>query len=610
MLKQAGLLLNSLLICLNNNTSMRNLIPLLFITILSSIPRAAYLQEAAAVDSLTASLAKAELPAEKLALMDALSRTLMNVNLRKADSMGNELIQFAEETRDRKLMVQAYMSNGLRCSYFATQKNYAARSIEFYTKALDIARQNKMEEDIGAALLRLSGIHLTISEKEKALSYMNQAFSIIATLTNDSLRAESHNSYGHVYLSRNEKILALRHYLNALRIAEEIRNDALLRNCYLYLSSFYSRIGDYDKAIDYYTLAYRKLDKINERNVAYQRAVDINSIGNLYAAKKNYDIAIGYFRRSIALADSLKFSTLKIPGYVSLLNQYLRMNEPENALEYMNSHDGVNLQNYLSNFGLSPLIDQAFAVIYTEIGKYDSAQFYFTRASPYFEKNANELNRMSFYSQLAHFYDKKGEDFRAIDYYLRVKEMGEKNGVLESVRAAAKQLDTLYARGGNHQMASIYSGIYYKYKDSIETLNKEKELAQVEAADEQQRIARIEREKQELKRRRHSIQYLGITIGIIVLFIAMVMMGMFRVSASTIRVIGFFSFLLFFEFIFLIFKKNIYGITQGEPWKDLAFIIALAAMLVPLHHWLEHKVIHFLTSHHMLKLRGIFSRKG
>ena len=36
---------------------------------------------------------------------------------------------------------------------------------------------------------------------------------------------------------------------------------------------------------------------------------------------------------------------------------------------------------------------------------------------------------------------------------------------------------------------------------------------------------------------------------------------------------------MFFEFIFLIFKKQIYSQTKGEPWKDLAFMIALAAIL-------------------------------
>src|SRR5690606_232180 len=101
-----------------------------------------------------------------------------------------------------------------------------------------------------------------------------------------------------------------------------------------------------------------------------------------------------------------------------------------------------------------------------------------------------------------------------------------------------------------------------------------------------------------------NIQYLLITIGIAALFVIMVMMGMFRVSAATIKMIGFFAFLMFFEFIFLIFKKNIYAVTQGEPWKDLLFMILLAAILLPLHHWLEHKVIHYLTSHNRLTATG------
>jgi hypothetical protein len=84
----------------------------------------------------------------------------------------------------------------------------------------------------------------------------------------------------------------------------------------------------------------------------------------------------------------------------------------------------------------------------------------------------------------------------------------------------------------------------------------------------------------------------------------MVMMGMFKVSATTIKMIGFFTFLMFFEFIFLIFKKNIYAVTNGEPWKDLLFMILLAAILLPLHHWLEHRVIHYLTSHNRLTASG------
>lgn len=561
-------------------------------------------QEAAAVDSLKKAYERANTSAEKVTLMDELSRVMMNVNPREADDLGNKLIAIAEESRDRKLMFKAYLSNGTRCSYFANQKAYSQKAIDFYSKALDLARQNRMEEEVGAAQMHFSVLYRLIPDNDKSLSYATQAFSLVSTLRNDSLKAEAHNIYGQAYQAKNENILALRNFLSALRIAEEIKNPSLIRNCYQYLSGFYTAIEDYDKAIDYMTLAYKKLEETKEKNVPYQKVIFTNYLGNLFAYKKNYDIAISYFEKSIRMADSLKFSTLKIPGYVSLLNQYLRIDEPQKALDYLNSPSGDNLKKYLSNFGMAPVIDQAYGVTYTGLGQFDSAKMYLEKARPMFENSSNETNRVNFYAQLASFYRKSGDRNNAIDYYLKVKEISEKNGLLENIKRSAQYLDTLYRQSGDFAAAGIYNGLYYQYKDSIETLKREKELTQVEAADEQQRQEKAALEKEEKKRQRNNIQYLAITIGIVALFIGLVVLGMFKVSATTIKMIGFFAFLMFFEFIFLIFKKNIYSITNGEPWKDLLFMIGLAALLLPLHHWLEHKVIHYLTSHNRLTSAG------
>ena len=143
-------------------------------------------------------------------------------------------------------------------------------------------------------------------------------------------------------------------------------------------------IEDYDKAIDYMTMAYKKLDETREKNAPYQKVIFNNYIGNLYAYKKNYDIAISYFELSIRMADSLKFSTLKIPAYVSLLNQYLRIDEPKKALDYLNSPPGDNLKKYLGNFGMTSMIDKAYGVVYTELGNYVSARIYLAKANPMF----------------------------------------------------------------------------------------------------------------------------------------------------------------------------------------------------------------------------------
>ena len=425
----------------------------------------------------------------------------------------------------------------------------------YYNKALAIAKQNKRDEDAGAAYLGLTATYLKMHDNEKSLNNANQAFSIISTLKNDSLKIEANNSYGNVYLDRNEKILALRYFLNGLRLAEDIRNPSLERNCYLNLSTFYAGIEDYDKAIDYASLAYKKFDEMKEKNVPYRRAIDMNSIGQLYAANKNYDIAISYFQRSLAMADSLKFATLKAPAYISLLNQYLRMKQPKAALDYFNSSQGAELKTYLKMLGLSSAIDQAYAVIYTELNKVDSAKYYFSRCADFFEKSPNEISKMSYYAQLGTLSEKTNEYNKAIDLYLKVKDIADRTGQLESAEGAAKHLDTLYNKSGNFQKAAVYNSTYYKYKDSIEAINKQKELAQVEAADEQYRQDKLKAEEAARQQRRNNIQYMSITIGIVVLFMMLVVLGMFKVSTNTIKLIGFFAFLMFFEFIYLVLSK-------------------------------------------------------
>jgi tetratricopeptide (TPR) repeat protein len=573
-------------------------------------------QEAAALDSLRLTLEAAKTPEEKVFWWERYALAVMNVDRERSDSLGRALIEYAEETRNRRLMVQAYMASGQRLSFFTGNIERQRKSAEYYQQALEIAGKSKLDDMRAGILVRLSLVYAGMHDKEKALSHANQAASVVSTLKNDSLSAEVQLSLGNVYQLRNEKILALRFFLNALRISEKMHNYSLMRSSYSYLSRFYAQIDDYEKAIDYATEAYHALDHIPEKNVPYQRVIDVSSIGNLYSLKKSYDIAINHFHRAIAMADSLHFTNLKLPAYMNLFNQFLRRDQPAEALAFFNSEKGEYMKEQLRLFGMASVIDQAYGITYTALGRYDSAKYFLVRATPFFEKNTSVLNQMYFYHNKGILYKKMGYIDSAIHYFEKLKRTGENAGVLENIQAASKELDSLYAAKGDLKTARTYYSTYILYRDSIEVLGKEKELAQEEAADEQQRQERLDEERAEQARRRNNIQYLSITFGIFGLFLLLVVLGMFRVSANLIRGLGFFAFLLFFEFIFLIFKKNIHSITHGEPWKDLAFMIALAAMLVPLHHYLEKKVLNYLTSHDRLKRatsgirQRIFRRSG
>ncbi len=558
--------------------------------------------QTAAIDSFKTQLAKATTNEQKVDILGLLSRTLMNVSLPEAEKYGKQMIEVAEMSRDRKLMVKALLTNGERYSYLAGRKDNIDKAISFYNQGLELARKNKLDEQMISAYLYLSEVSRYIPDPTRALNYCNQAYSYIGIIKNDSLATRVYLEYGNVYLSRNEKILALKNYMNAIRMAEDQKNNNLIRAGYTKLSAFYAAIEDHDKAIDYQVKAYEKLDVIKNGQTPYSKVQDLTRIGDLYAAKKNYDMAMTYYERSLKLADSLKFEPIKAIAYRSIVSNYLASNQPQKALNYFNDHP--QLKTFLEAVNFGHFVDQSYGYIYYELGNYDSAKYYYNKVAPFFESGASSGNQFGYYYQLGLIHKKTKEYDKSLEYFLKAKQMADAMGQLQSMSLIAVELDSLYQARGEYKEALYYASMKNQYKDSLETLGKEKDLLQIEVADEQQRQERIGKEQEEKKRKRHNIQYMLITIGIAGLFILMVMMGMFRVSVTTIKMVGFFTFLMFFEFIFLIFKKNIHGFTQGEPWKDLAFMILLAAILLPLHHWLEHKVIHYLTTHNRLTASG------
>ena len=556
----------------------------------------------AVIDSIKRQLASAATDKEKFELTGLLSRILMNVNPAEADNYGKQMIELAEVSRDRTWIIRALLANGERFSYLAGRRENIEKAVSYYNRALDIAKNNKLDSLIVRSYLMLSEVHRYIPDPEKALNFVNQANSYSVIMKKDSISAKVHLEYGSVYMAKNEKLLALRSLLAAVRIAEETNNTVLLRLAYNRLSIFYSMIEDYDRAIDYQVRSTKLIEQVKTGQSPYVKVQEFNNTGDLYAYKKDYDMANFYYNQALALADSLKFEPIKAMSYRSIVSNFLNSNQPKKALEYFNAHP--QLKEFLQKVNFGHFIDQSYGYIYMRMGRYDSALYYYDKIKPVFEQDVNQANKLNYFYQLGLLYKGKGETDLSLQYFRQSKELADKVGNLEQMKEIAEVMDSMYQKKGDYRTARVYSGLATQYKDSIDRLGKEKDLMQVEAADEQQRQARAQLQKLEKDRRRNNIQYMMITFGILGLFVALIVLGMFKVSATTIRMIGFFAFLMFFEFIFLIFKKNIFSITKGEPWKDLLFMIGLAALLLPLHHWLEHRVIHYLTSHNRLTSAG------
>lgn len=569
--------------------------------------RAAHAQDNPYTDSIKVNLQKATSSREKIICLDELSRFYLAVDRSLSDQYANEMQQIAEESRDRELIILSLLNNARRFSNYSAQVENINAARKFLQKALELAKSNHLPEYEAWAYIYLALCERENSDNDKALSYNNLALSLITNSDNDSLRVSAYISTGNTYLARNDKMLAFRNYLQALDIAETKVKDSydLQRDVCYALSSFYRSLDEWEKAKDYIYKANALTYKYKKR---YDRLNNYNKLGLIYSRSKQYDIAQTFYDKSLALADTLNFELVKVNTYSGLLNMYIAEKRPAKTLEFIRQRP--EFQQFLTKAGYGYVLDQIRGMAYIDFDKLDSAEYYFAKVEPYFESKANRVNKYWFYDNMGTLFEKKKDYQKSLFYWKKAEAMSNEIGDLELKIDVAQRLDSLYQKSQDFKNAYIYNNRYQVYSDSLRKLSTEKDLMALEVENENKRKEREALQAEEDTRTRHNIQYMGITVAIACVFILLTMFGIFRVSSTTIRILGFFAFIFLFEFIILLADHEIHHWTHGEPWKIMAIKIVLISILLPLHHYLEEKVIHYLTSRKMLELNkaALFSK--
>ena len=103
------------------------------------------------------------------------------------------------------------------------------------------------------------------------------------------------------------------------------------------------------------------------------------------------------------------------------------------------------------------------------------------------------------------------------------------------------------------------------------------------------------RESEE-EQRRQNIQFALIALGIITFIIVFLLLSRsIVINAKVIEFFGVIALLLVFEFLNLLLHPFLERITHHSPLLMLLALVCIAALLVPLHHKLEHWATHKLV---------------
>lgn len=522
------------------------------------------------------------------------------------DSLKNLLIQESEDSRNRNLICLTYSQISKSYLGYYNRPDYYEKGKPYADKCLQVANESGLDGYKVSAYLLYARYYLNITENQKALDYNNQAISLASAIGSDSLLSQSYSSISNTWNTLANKLSEFQALLNARNFAEKSKIHSLILQSLNELGNFYESVNDYEKAKDYYTICENEAREWNESAFVF---TSLRALGRTHLHEKNEKLGISYYDKAISFGDSLGIGNLKLQIYLDLLNYYFNTSDPVKGIAYMDQHPA--LMEFIRKFGVGYQVNKLYAVVESSNNKYDSALYFLNLALPFeYSQKGNYSEKYQFTEQIAEVYrgmHKYPQEYKTL---LLANKYADSSQNIYYQRDAMLNLDSVSYLLGNYKLSQQYLTQYNIYRDSIESLSKQKDLLSIEIQNASKRAEQQKKDDEERRRTRNNIEYLGITAVIATVFIILVVLGVFKISPSVIRALGFFAFIFLFEFIVLLLDDQIQEITHGEPWKVLAVKIFIISMLLPLHHWLEKKMTHYLTfKAHMIKSK-IFTKKG
>lgn len=154
-----------------------------------------------------------------------------------------------------------------------------------------------------------------LSKHDTALKDYETAYRIRKDLNLLRKQAYSLNSIGNMQVHLHQYPKALEHFLEVLRLGEEVGDDRLVTNAHNNIGMVYDYTEDLDKALDYYQRARQGFEKLNDPGGV---GGALNNIGLVYKNKGEPEKAVPVYHEALDI-----FTSLKNPYGVGVLQNNL-----------------------------------------------------------------------------------------------------------------------------------------------------------------------------------------------------------------------------------------------------------------------------------------------
>lgn len=308
--------------------------------------------------------------------------------------------------------------------------------------------------------------YVKLNRYDSAVWYLRQSIELWKKRGDSANVASSLNNLGVVFTDLGQYDTALVYHLQSLRFAEDTDNAILLAGNLNNIGLLHYYLGNYERSLQYY---FRSARVRTEKMASKGMALLYNNIGINYYYLQKPDSVIYYFRKSLDI--------------------------------YRQTGDLRGQAMPLTNIG----------EIYLEQNKYEEALDYFNQALAIEEKLGDQRGRANSLQMIGNVYFARGDYHIALKYQLQSLKYLEAIPSPPDIRDVCLVLADTYEKMGDNRKALSFFRRYDSLKDSLFTLEKANQLAELETkyqtAQKEKRIAlqQLELQHQQAEIRQQSI---------------------------------------------------------------------------------------------------------
>ncbi len=280
--------------------------------------------------------------------------------------------------------------------------------------ALNLSNSLKYQHGRARALKNIGSAFYFQGNVPVTLDYYGQALQVYDSIGDQDSKAMILNNFGTVYFMKGTDDKALEYYFKSLEVAEKIGNKARMATAYSNLGSVYhNKTATSGKALSFFLKGLRIGEEIGDRNIvgaasvnlgelyiaadkddsalfyfrkslkAYEGTIDIpyplRDIGQLYAKKGDFELAIQYLKQSYQIASQFDSKLDMAQSLLALANTYLKKQDQKSALKAY-----LDAESIAAAIPAYKELDSAFAgsaLTYSQLGQFDKAYHYQKRFS-------------------------------------------------------------------------------------------------------------------------------------------------------------------------------------------------------------------------------------